>query len=134
MKSVKLLLVFFAVIIIAWLAILFHLAGRTVDTAGKMADKTVFNADKHVWTYEEFRNKYQNFLQYKAQYESAKKSLEQLEEKGITSGQRYDNLVTEMTGAKNMMYRIAAAYNKMASVAYQKIWKGDLPNKLEVLE
>jgi len=108
------------------------LFSRGCVTASKMADQTVFNADKHVWSYEEFHRKYEQYQQYTAQEETATKELEKLEAKGITSGQRYDNLVMEKDGVRNMKARIAADYNAMSKICYQGIWKSKgLPEKLQ---
>jgi len=108
------------------------LLGRGCDTASEMAGQTVFNADKHVWTYEEFYRKWENYEQYKKQIGDAQAELDKLEAKGTTSGQRYDNLSNEMDGSRQMMRRIAAEYNKMSDVFYQDVWKGkELPKKLE---
>jgi len=129
MKKHFLTSIFIITVSITFLIVSFTL--KTCSTAEKMADQTIFNADKHIWSYEEFRNKYQSFIQYKNQYKQVRNELAKLELKGITKNQRYDNLIMELSGIRNMLYRISAEYNKMASTAYQKIWKGDLPERLE---
>jgi hypothetical protein len=35
------------------------------STAGRMADQTYLNADKNVWSYEEFHKEYEAYKQYK---------------------------------------------------------------------
>lgn len=113
-----------------FLLVVFSGVMRGCDTASKMADQTVFNADKHVWSYEEFRRQFAQYEQYKGQLADVESRLAALEKSGVRSGQRYDNLVMETDGVRQMMRRIAANYNAMSRVAYQKIWKGDLPEKL----
>lgn len=108
------------------------LIGRGVDTASKVANQTVFNEDKIIYSYEQFHNKHQSYLQFKKQQEDAEAKIKELEAKGITSGQRYDNLTMEADGARQMRARIAADYNAMSQISYQAIWKSKgLPEKLE---
>ncbi len=120
--------------VIAAVVLLFGLSivSRGCDTASNMAEKTVFNADKHVWSYEEFHRKYTAYEQYRVQKAGAEAALEKLEKKGVTSGQSYDNKTMEIDGIRNMMNRIAADYNAMSQIAYQKIWKSKgLPERLD---
>jgi len=107
--------------------------GKTVNTASKMADQTVFNADKHVWTYEQFRKNKADFDQQLLTWRNFAKQAARLEAKGKDSGQEYGNSTMARDGAYQMMARISANYNKMAMVAYQKVWKGDgLPERLDM--
>ena len=104
---------------------------RGCNTTFRMADKTVFNADAHVYSYEEFHRKFQQYKQYQSQVEEVGTKVSDLETKGITSGQRYDNLVMELDGARNMMNRIAAEYNASSDIGYKGIWKDEgLPKYL----
>jgi hypothetical protein len=108
--------------------VIFGIVNRGCGTASKMADKTVFNADKHVYSYEQFYAKANQYDQYKAQLADVEKKIFAEREllKGnarASSTQRLDNLNTEADGVRNMMRRIAADYNAMSSVGYQKIWK-----------
>lgn len=124
-----------AIVVIVGLVVL-SVVNRSCDTASKMADKTVFNADKHVYSYEQFFAKANQYDQYKAQLVDVEKKITVEQEllKGnarASSTQRLDNLNTEADGVRNMMRRIAADYNAMSSVGYQKIWKDkNLPEKL----
>lgn len=111
---------------------IFGLVGRGCSTASKMADKTIFNADKHVWTYEKFRQNKADFDQHMLTWKNFAKQANKLETKGKDGGQEYNNAVMARDGAYQMMARISADYNKMADVAYQKIWKGDLPERLDM--
>lgn len=102
---------------------------RGCNTASEMADKTVFNADKHVWTFEDFRNKRNAFIQHKAQWAYAVEQLK-LEEPGT---QGYDNMVMQRDASRQMMYRIATDYNTYSDIWYKDFWRGDgLPKYLEV--
>ena len=98
------------------------------DTAARQAAKqTVFNADKHVWTYEEFYRKFENYRQFDVQESTATELLKVTD----PNSPRYGSLSMEADGARQMKYRIAAEYNKMSDVAYQSIWRGrGLPSKL----
>ena len=117
-------------------SVVMGILGKGCDTASKMADQTIFNADKHVWTYEEFYNKSEAYAQHKANYDAAKKGLAALKASGTKSDDpEYDNLVMQKTGSYQMANQVAKDYNKMADVAYQKIWRDkNLPEKLEMLE
>lgn len=111
--------------------VLFGWFMKGCNTAEKMADQTVFNASKNVWSYEQFYQKYNQYVQYNAQLSDAEKQIATLEKAGDKTSQRYNNLVTEADGVRNMMRRIAADYNTMSSVCYQKLWKAKgLPEKL----
>lgn len=111
--------------------VVFSILQRGCNTANEMADQTVFNASKHVNSYEDFYGKYEQYLQYKQQYEDAMSIIHKLEAEGKANTQRYDNLLIESDGTRNMMKRIAADYNKMSNISYKKIWKDkDLPEKL----
>jgi hypothetical protein len=106
--------------------------GRGCDTASRMADQTVFNADKNVWTYEQFHRQHSQYQQYTKQEKEVSLRIAELEAKNIRSGQRYDNLATELDGVRAMKNRIAADYNAMSDIAYQGIWRSrGLPQKLE---
>jgi hypothetical protein len=121
-------------VIIIGVVLLFALGilGRGCGTASKMADQTVFNADKNVWSYEEFHKKYEQYTQYTEQIKDAEARRSQLEAKNVTSGQEYDNINMEISGARQMMRRIASDYNAMSAIAYQKVRKSkNLPEKLE---
>jgi len=119
-----------AVVVVMALIVLSFLS-RACGTASDMADKTVFNASKNVWTYEQFHKQFEQYEQYTKQEADATAALNVLEEKGITGGQNYDNLVNELSGVRQMKRRIAADYNAMSQIAYQAVWKSQgLPNKL----
>lgn len=121
----------FAGILIFIGLVVFGVIGKGCGTAERMADKTVFNADRHVWTYEEFFKEANQYKQYEQQIADAQAQLADLEKKGITSGQRYDNLSSELDGVRQMMRRIAANYNAMSQIGYQGIWKSrGLPERL----
>lgn len=121
----------FAIILISIGALAFGLFLRGCNTASEMADKTIFNADKNVWTYEEFHRQYEQYQQYELQLKEAEEKIEKLEAEGTTSSQRYDNLAMEADGVRQMMRRIAANYNAASEIAYQGIWKSKgLPEKL----
>lgn len=108
------------------------LLGRGWDTASRMADKTVFNSDQHVYSYEQFKTKYENYIQYQKQVEQAEEQLAKLDKRGVHDGQEYNNLVMARDGSRQMMNRIAADYNSMSRIAYQVIWKErGLPDRLE---
>jgi hypothetical protein len=107
--------------------------GKTVNTASEMADKTVFNASKHVWSYEQFRKNKADFDQHMLTWKNFGKQAKQLAAKGKDTGPEYNNAVMARDGAYQMMARISANYNKMAMVAYQKVWKGNgLPARLDM--
>ena len=130
--ALKVLLV---VAVIAGLSIIGFVGGifnKGVKTASKMADQTIFNADKHVWTYEKFRANVADFDQHMTTWTGSAKRCKSLEEKGKDDTQSYDNAVMMRDGAWQMMARIAGDYNKMSAVAYQKIWKGQLPERLDM--
>jgi hypothetical protein len=123
--AVTVILIFVALIVLS-------LISRSCDTASKMADKTVFNANQHVWSYEEFYKKYNAYIEYQKQVEDAEVNIKILDSKGIIDGQERGNLVMTRDGSKQMMRRIAMDYNAMSQIAYQKVWKGKgLPEKLE---
>jgi hypothetical protein len=106
--------------------------GRGCDTANEMADQTIFNASQNVWSYEKFHEQYAAYEQYRGQLEDAEARLEALKSEGVREGQEYDNLVTEISGIRQMQRRIAADYNAASQIAYQGIWKSrGLPDKLE---
>lgn len=101
---------------------------RTCNTASNVADQTVFNASKLVYTYEQFYAKYNQYQQYCGQLKDAESRLERVTDKG---SQEYNNLVTEIQGVRNMKRRIAGDYNAMSQVAYQSVCKGrGLPETL----
>jgi hypothetical protein len=107
--------------------------GKGITTASKMADQTVFNADKHVWTYEQFRKNKADFDQHFLTWKNFAKQAARLEAKGKDGSQEYNNSTMSRDGAYQMMARISADYNKMAMVAYQKVWRGDgLPERLDM--
>ena len=120
------------IVVLIIVSIIVGIISRGADTASKVADKTVFNEDKIVYSYEEFHKKYEAYQQYKSQQETVEASLKDLESKGLSSGQRYDNLLMEASGARQMRNRIAADYNAMSKIAYQGVWKDKgLPEKLD---
>lgn len=122
----------FAVILGIIALVTLGLVCRSYDTASRMADKTVFNADQHVWSYEEFYKKYNAYIVYQKQVADAEASIKALDARGVTEGQERGNLVMTRDGSKQMMNRIAMDYNAMSQIAYQKIWKGKgLPETLE---
>ncbi len=109
----------------------FGIFARGCNTASKMADQTIFNADKNVWTYDTFLLNYQRWNQYNTQYKNAQAELDRLVNSNILAGQEYDSLVMQKNGASQMKANIASEYNKMASSLYQKIWKSKgLPQQL----
>ncbi len=111
------------------------IVGKTVGTASKMADQTVFNADKHVYSYEEFRHKKEAFDQHLALYATAKEQITQLKaEAGFDrKDPEYKNLVMQKTGSMQMARNVAKEYNAMSLIAYQGIWKGKgMPKTLVV--
>lgn len=105
---------------------------KTTSTVGKMSDQTVFNASKHVWTYEQFRKNKADFDQHMLTWKNFHKQAVSLEEKNRYDSQEYNNSVMARDGAYQMMARISADYNKMSEVAYQNVWKGDLPERLDM--
>lgn len=110
--------------------------GKGCRTADKMMDQTIFNADKNVWTYEQFYETYERYNQYTVQIEEAEQRLTDLKEEvaatGILDPQEKKSLIMERDGARQMRKEVAKQYNKMSDVCYQKIWKGrGLPQRLE---
>ncbi len=102
------------------------------NTAAEVADKTVLNSDKIIYSYEQFYAKHEQYLQYQKQLADADKKMQQLKKEGIKSGQEYDNLSMEISGIRNMKNRIASDYNTMSKVYWNKIWKDKgLPESLE---
>lgn len=110
------------------------LLSRGCNTASEMADKTVFNADKHVWSYEQFKHQYEAFQQHVDLYASAKVNMKELTDANVPRDDaEFRNLIMQKTGAMQMARNIAKEYNAMSRIAYQKIWKGDnLPETLEL--
>jgi len=109
------------------------LVNRGCNTASEMADQTVFNASKNVWSYEQFHQKFEQFQQYQRQLADAESRKAALEKNGVVTGQEHDNLVMEISGTRQMMYRLASDYNAMSEIAYQGIWKSrGLPGRLDV--
>lgn len=122
---------FIAIIFITIGAVAAGIVLRGCDTVSEMADQTIFNADKNVWTYEEFHRQYEQYQQYELQLKEAEGKIEKLEADSTASRQRYDNLAMEADGVRQMMRRIAANYNAASEIAYQGIWKSKgLPEKL----
>lgn len=114
------------------LGVVLNTAGKGVDTIGKMADQTVFNADRHVWTYEQFRKNNADFDQHMLTWKNFAKQVDAMEKKGQFGTQPCNNAVMARDGAYQMMARISADYNKMSAVAYQNVWKGSLPDRLDM--
>jgi hypothetical protein len=124
-------MIWYGVLLVVVLSIV-GIVCRVINTGSKMAEKTILNADKNVWSYENFHAQYNQYQQYKKQLKDAETRLDTLEARGVTSGQRYDNLATEVDGIRNMLNRIAADYNKASGIWYQDIWKSKgLPKHLE---
>jgi hypothetical protein len=123
-----------AVAVAIVLLVVVSLVGRGCNTASEMADKTVFNADKHVWSYEQFKHQYEAFQQHVDLYASAKVNMKELTDANVPRDDaEFRNLIMQKTGAMQMARNIAKEYNAMSQIAYQKIWKGDnLPETLEL--
>jgi hypothetical protein len=121
-----------ATLMLLWFVMMaLGLFGRATDTALNVADQTVFNASKHVYTYEEFIREKASYDEYAQQETQAENELAKLTARSVISGTEYDNLVMEKTGARNMKHRIAEKYNAMSQTAYQAPWKQKgLPDKL----
>lgn len=119
-------------ILIMMIALVSVRCSKAFNTAERVADQTVFNADQHVYTYEEFKRQYESFQQFDLQMQGAKRQIVQLEAKGNTKSQLYDNLQTEFAGARQMRCNIAASYNAMSKIAYKYVVKSsDLPVGLD---
>lgn len=110
--------------------------GKGCRTADQMIDQTIFNADKHVWTYEQFYETYERYQQYETQIAESEQRLADFNktarETGIYDSQEKSGITMELNGSRQMKKEVAKQYNKMSDVCYQKIWKGKgLPEKLE---
>ena len=124
-----------AIIVLMVFSFVFKTCGKAVNTVSKIADQTVFNADKHVYSYEEFKHKKEAFDQHLSLYASAKTQITELKaEIGFDrTDPEYKNLVMQKTGSMQMARNIAKEYNAMSKIAYQGIWKGKgMPETLEV--
>jgi paraquat-inducible protein B len=118
-------------IVVVIVLIVFGWFMKGCNTAERMADQTIFSAEKNITSYEQFYAKYNQYQQYRSQLNDASKEIEKLEASGDKTSQRYANLVTEADGVRNLMRRLAADYNTASQVSYQKIWKGKgLPERL----
>lgn len=124
-------LVILAVVVIAGASFVMNIVGRTAKTASQMADQTVFNADKHVYSYEEFKHKKEAFDQNVSLYEAALAQINTLKAEAKEAGEKldksdpiYKNAAMQLTGSSQMVRNIAKEYNAMSKIAYQKIWKG----------
>ena len=124
-----------AIILLTIFSFVFKTCGKAVNTASQMADQTVFNADKHVYSYEEFKHKREAFEQHLSLYASAKEQIIELKaEAGFDrKDPEYKNLVMQKTGSMQMARNVAKEYNAMSKIAYQGIWKGKgMPETLVV--
>jgi hypothetical protein len=101
------------------------------DVANEALDKTVLNVDKNIYSYEQFYQKASQYEQYRKQLNDAEWRLKGLSQENGDRDPRYGSINAEIEGCRNMMYRIAADYNAMSQVGYQKIWKDKgLPERL----
>ena len=117
-----------ALVLVCGASFLLTVGLRSCHTASKIADQTVFNASKLVYTYEQFYAKHNQYQQYCGQLRDAEEQLKGVTDRG---SQEYNNLVTEIQGVRNMKRRIAGEYNAMSQVAYQSVCKGrGLPETL----
>lgn len=123
-----------AVVLVVIVLVVLNITGKTVGTASKMADQTVFNASGHVYSYEDFHRKWQQYQQYELQASAAQRRIDGLLERGVQGGQEYSNAVMERDGAEQMMRRIAADYNAASDIGYKGVWKSKgLPKKIGLL-
>lgn len=128
----KLISILAVIIVVVIGAVIINTCSKSIDTVGKMTDQTVFNASKHVWTYEQFRKNKADFDQHMLTWKNFHKQALSLEAKNRYDSQEYNNATMARDGAYQMMARISADYNKMSAVAYQNVWKGDLPERLDM--
>ncbi len=107
---------------------------KIITTSSKIADKTIFNPDKHVVSYEQFRDDYQAYLRYISSYCESQKELEKVLSSGrATLEDPYvRTLMLNTDGFKKMALDVAQRYNANAQKFYKRIWKGDLPERLSV--
>ena len=114
------------------LIVLVALSGVACQTLDRMLDQTYFNADKNVWSYEEFKRQNATYEQYSKRILEAEDRLREeklLEEKADKN--LIKQLNQEIQGSKNMKRDIASRYNAMSETAYQSIWKSNnLPERL----
>lgn len=108
---------------------------KTADTANKMADQTVFNADKHVQSYEDFKHLVENYEMHKLNMKNAERDIKDMKDANVdTNSFEYKNAINGKIGHRNMANKIAAEYNAMSKIWYQEYWKSDgAPEKLELL-
>ena len=125
-------LLVFAFPTIASIVLAVLLTMKVLSTGTRMADKTIFNADQHVVSYEQFRDNYQAYLRYVEQYCSGKQELQKLLKTGkVSEDDSYvRSLKISVDGYKKMALDVAQRYNSDAIKFYKKIWKGDLPERL----
>lgn len=132
-KGTMIILAILGVCALLVVSFLLGTCGKAVNTASKMADQTVFNADRHVQSYEDFHNNWQSFQQYEIQWRTAKSEIQSLRDAGQTDTDEYRSWIMQRDGAWNMMRDISQRYNKESQVAYQKIWKSKgLPERLDL--
>jgi len=99
--------------------------------ANEALDKTILNVDKNIYSYEQFYQKASQYEQYHNQLKDAEWRLRGLSQENGDRDPKYGSILSEIEGCRNMMYRIAADYNAMSQVGYQKIWKDKgLPERL----
>ena len=114
---------FFMFLLLIGLYVVTSVGLKSCGTASDMADKTVFNAQQHVVSYEQFRDDYQAYMRYVNSYCDYKKRINKnntlsMEEKAT------------MDGYYKMAMDVAQRYNANAMKFYKKVWKGDLPERL----
>ena len=139
MKDFSLIVKVFGWLCVLAILCLFCVFGSLIggcNTASQMANKTIFNADKNVWTFEKFVDCKENWERYDMLVAEAEQKLEELEIRAGKYG-RYDpqeraNLVMERDGSRQMRKEVAQQYNKMSGIWYKNIWKSKgLPERLE---
>ena len=110
---------FFGLLVFIIIVFVGSVIGKSCNTASQMANKTIFNAQGHVVSYEQFRDDYQAYQRYVSSYcELARRKDLSMEEK-----------VTK-NGYYKMAMDVAQRYNANAMKLYKDVWRGELPEKL----
>ena len=107
---------------------------KVLSTSSRIADKTIFNADQHVVSYEQFRDDYQAYLRYLSSYCESQEKLDKILASGKASLEDpyVRTIMLDTDGFKKMALDVAQRYNANAQKFYKKIWKGDLPERLSL--
>lgn len=112
--------------------LVFGLINSACSTTSRMVDQTYLNADKNVWSYEEFYKQNSAYEQFKIMVSDLQVELDTENSKGDKKDtELVKQLNVRIAGAKDMKRNIASKYNAMSSIHYQTIWKNkNLPERL----